>query len=269
LIAGGAVKRVFCPRLQYHESVKTLQKSIVIQKENPVMRYYLSLALGGKPPFTNLLTMMSLFLSMVAALNASALTAQTVMDNVLTVYEDVENYAAVVHTYKADSMQASESLFERQPPRVAFNLFFRKPNQHAVQEIGNSRRGIFRIELLSTLGHLKRLEIRLQGRESLLGQRCHVLEVTDPNKPGDKAQLWIAPRDWRVLQLTLFIKSVELARTQFKYPDRKRGSQLPIETRSFFPISKQVLINHIADYRVNIGLPSEIFDDPKAGGTSN
>ena len=105
------------------------------------MRCYLSITFGGKPHFTNLLAMMSLFLSVVVVHNASALTAQTVMDNALEVYEDVENYAAVVHTYKADSMQASESLFERQPPRVAFNLFFRQPDEHAVQEIGNSRRG--------------------------------------------------------------------------------------------------------------------------------
>ena len=223
------------------------------------MRCYLSIAFGGKSHFNNLLAMMCLFLSVVVVHNASAVTAQTVMDNTLEVYEDVENYAAVVHTYKADSMQASESMFERQPPRVAFNLFFRKPDEHAVQEIGNSRRGVFRIELLSTLGRLKHLEIQLQGRELLLSERCHVLEVTNPDKPGDKAQLWISPRDWRVLQLTLFIKSVELVRTQFKYPLGKKGSQLPIETRSFFPASKQVLINRIADYRVNTRLPSEIF----------
>ena len=223
------------------------------------MRCYLSIAFGGKPHFTNLLAMMSLFLSAVVVHNASALTAQTVIDNSLEVYEDVENYAAVVHTYKADSMQASESMFERQPPRVAFNLFFRQPDEHAVQKIGNSRRGIFRIELLSTLGRLKHLEIQLQGREFLLSQRCHVLEITNPDKPGDKAQLWISPRNWRVLQLTLFIKSVELVRTQFKYPLGKKGSQLPIETWSFFPASKQVLINRIADYRVNTRLPSEIF----------
>lgn len=226
------------------------------------MQCYLSIAFGRKPHFNNLLAMMSLFLSAVAVHNASALTAQTVMDNALEVYEDVENYAAVVHTYKADSMQASESMFERQPPRVAFNLFFRQPDEHAVQEIGNSRRGIFRIELLSTLGRLKHLKIQLQDREFLLSQRCHVLEITNPDKPGDKAQLWISPRDWRVLQLTLFIKSVELVRTQFKYLPGKRGSQLPIETRSFFPASKQVLINRIADYRVNIELPSEVFDAP-------
>ena len=105
---------------------------------------------GGSLTSQNLLAMMSLFLSAVVVHNASALTAQTVIDNSLEVYEDVENYAAVVHTYKADSMQASESMFERQPPRVAFNLFFRQPDEHAVQKIGNSRRGIFRIELLST-----------------------------------------------------------------------------------------------------------------------
>ena len=223
------------------------------------MRCYLSIAFGGKSHFNNLLMMMSLFFSAVVVHNASALTAQTVMDNALEVYEDVKNYATVVHTYKADSMQASESMFERQPPRVAFNLFFRQPDEHAVQEIGNSRRGIFRIELLSTLGRLKHLEIQLQGREFLLSERCHVLEITNPDKPGDKAQLWISPRNWRVLQLTLFIKSIELVRTQFKYAPGKRGSQLPIETRSFFPASKQVLINRIAEYRVNTRLPSEIF----------
>lgn len=119
--------------------------------------------------------------------NVSALIAQTAMDNALAVYEEVENCAAVVHTHKADSMQPSESLFERQLPRVAFNLFFRKPDEHAAQEIGNFRRGIFQIE--STLGHLKRLEIQLQGRKFRLGHRCHVLEITTPDKPGDKAQL--------------------------------------------------------------------------------
>ncbi len=199
---------------------------------------------------------------------ASALTAQTVMENVLAVYEDIEDYAAVVHTYSADSIDVSGSVFESQPPSVAFNLFFRKPDEHAVEEIGDSRLGIFRIELLSTLMHLTRLEMRLRGKMFLLGHECHVLEVLDPDKPGDKAVLWISPREWKVLQLTIFIKSIELARTQFIYAPGNRGNPLPIETRSFFPVSNQVLINRIADYRVNTGLPAEVFETPQVQGTA-
>ena len=242
----------------------TKTESIVIQKEYTVMSCYLGIALGWKPHYNNLLAVMSLLFTAVVVPNASALTAQTVMDNVLEVYEDVEDYAAVVHTYKADSMEVSGSIFEHQPPRVAFNLFFRKPNEHVVQEIGSSGRGIFRIELLSTIGHLRNLEMQLKDSAFLLGEKCHVLEFTDPDKPGDKALLWISPRNWRVVQLTLFIKSIELARTQFKYPLGNRGRHLPIETRTFFPQSKQVLINRIMNYEVNAGLSPEIFAEPES-----
>ena len=145
--------------------------------------------------------------------------------------------------------------------------FFRKPDEHVVQEIGNSGRGIFRIELLSTLVHLKRLEMQLQGRAPILGQECHVLEITDPDKPGDKALLWISRRNWRVLQLTLFIKSIELVRTQFKYVHGNSGRHLPVETRSFFPVSKRVLIHRIMNYQVNTGIPPEIFEERKARET--
>lgn len=215
----------------------------------------------------NALLMMSLCL-LAMEFEAFALTAETVMDNVLEVYEDIEDYAAVVHTYSANSMDISGSVFEHQPPLVSFNLFFRKPDEHAVEEIGDSRHGIFRIELLSTLVHLTRLEMRLRSNMFLLGHECHVLEVADPDKPGDKAVLWVSPREWKVLQLTLFIKSIELARTQFTYVPGNTDNPLPIETRSFFPISNQILINRVKDYRVNIGLPSEIFEVPQAEGTT-
>ena len=213
------------------------------------------------PHFKNLPAVACLFLYAVVVPNVSALTAETVLDNVLAVYEDVEDYASVVHTYKADSMEVSGSVFEHQPPRVAFNLFFRKPHEHVVQEIGKSGRGIFRIELLSTLARLRRLEMRLESKAFLLGEECHVLAFTDPEKPGDKALLWISPKDWRVLQLTFFIKSIELAKTQFKYPLGNRRRPLPIETRTFFPVSKQILINRILNYEVNAGVPPDIFDN--------
>ena len=225
------------------------------------MCFYVKNVFGKILRFNAFLVMMSLCFFTIG-FEASALTAQTVMDNVLEVYEDIEDYAAVVHTYSADSMEVSGSVFEGQPPSVAFNLFFRKPDEHAVEEIGNSRRGIFRIELLSTLRHLTRLEMRIQNKMFLLGHECHVLEVLDPDKPGDKAMLWISPREWKVRQLTIFIKSIELARTQFMYAPGNSGNPLPIETRSFFPISNQVLINRIGEYRVNTGLPPEIFEDP-------
>ena len=41
----------------------------------------------------------------------AALTAQEVRDNALQVYEEIDDYAAVVHTYAADSLEASGSLF--------------------------------------------------------------------------------------------------------------------------------------------------------------
>ena len=221
-----------------------------------------SIALKWKPHFKNLSAIVSLFLYVLVVPNVSALTAETVMGNVLEIYEDVENYAAVVHTYEADSMEVSGSVFEYQPPRLTFNLFFRKPDEHVVQEIGNSGRGIFRIELLSTLARLRPLEMQLHNKAFLLGEECHLLEFTDPKKPEDKALLWVSPRNWRVVQLALFVKSFELARTQFKYPLGNRGRHLPIETRTFFPVSKRVLINRIMNYKVNAGLSPEIFDVP-------
>ena len=223
----------------------------------------LSIVLGWKSHFKSVLVMLSLLLSVFVAHRASARTAETVMDNALAVYEDIEDYAAVVHTYKADSMEVSGSIFERQPPRLAFNLFFRKPDEHVVQEIGNSGRGIFRIELLSTLARLRRLGMQHQGTTFLLGEECHVLEFIDPKKPADKALLWVSAQNWTVVQLSLFIKSFELARTQFRYAPGNRGGVLPIETRTFFTVSKQVLINRILNYKVNTGLPWDIFDAPK------
>ena len=226
------------------------------------MHHYLSIALRWKPNFKHLSVIVSLCLCIIVVPNTSALTAKNVMDNALEVYEDVEDYAAVVHTYKADSIDVSGSIFEGQPPRLTFNLFFRKSDEHVVQEIGNSGRGIFRIELLSTIRRLRQLEMQLQGSAFLLGEECYVLEFTDPDKPGDKALLWISPRNWRVVQLTLFMKSIELVRTQFRYPVGNRDRHLPIETRTFFPVSKQILINRIMNYEVNTGLPPEIFDGP-------
>ena len=219
--------------------------------------------LRWKPHFKSVLVILNLLLSVLVAHHASARTAETVMDNALVVYEDIENYTAVVHTHKADSIKVSGSIFERQPPRLTFALFFRKPDEHVVQEVGNSGRGIFRIELLSTLARLRRLELQLQDTTFLLGEECYVLECINPEKPGDKALLWVSSRNWRVVQLSLFIKSFELARTQFRYPLGNRGELLPSETRTFFPMSKQVLINRILNYEVNTGLPSDIFDAPK------
>ena len=102
------------------------------------MRYYLPAYQGSRISSKTILVLTSIVLSIVLTHNASAITAQEVMDNVRVLYQDVENYAAVVYTYKADSMDVSESLFETQQPTVAFNLFFRKPDEHVVKEIGNS-----------------------------------------------------------------------------------------------------------------------------------
>ena len=219
--------------------------------------------LRWKLHFKSVLAILNLLLSAFVIHHASARTAETVMDNTLAVYEDIENYTAVAQTYKADSMEVSGSIFEHQPPRLAFNLFFRKPDEHVVQEIGNSGRGIFRIELLSTLARLRPLGMQHQGTAFLLGEECHILAFTDPDKPGDKALLWVSSRNWRVVQLSLFIKSFELARTQFRYAPKNKGGPLPSETRTFFPVSKQVLINRIMNYKINTGLPSEIFDTPQ------
>ena len=191
----------------------------------------------------------------------AALTAQEVMDNALQVYEEIDDYAAVVHTYAADSLEASGSLFERQPPQAAFNLFYRKPGEHAVQNIGGTSRGIFRVELLSSLERFKTLELQLQAnREPLRGQECYVLEITDSEKPGTLARLWISPRNWNVVQLTYFLNAIEFVRTQFHYALGERGPFLPIETRSLFPVSNRVLINRIANYEVNTGISPKLFE---------
>lgn len=202
----------------------------------------------------------SVLLSATLIHNASAITVQEVMENVREVYRDVENYAAVAYTYKADSMAASGSLFETQQPLVTFNLFFRKPDEHVVKEIGNSPHGIFRIELLSAIGKFEKLDVNLHAKEHLLGQECHVLEITDPDKPEDHMRLWISPQNWTVLQLTIFIKRTELVRTQFKHAPISKKYLLPVETRSFFPGSKQVLINRITDYKINTVIPSTLFE---------
>ena len=191
--------------------------------------------------------------------NALAITAQTLMENVAEVYEDINDYRAVVYTYKVASMDVSESVFAAQEPIVAFHLFFRQPNEHAVEEIGLSRFGIFRIELLSAIGTLRDLELTLQDNDFVLGQECYVLEITSLERPDERVRLWVAPKTWRVLQFTISMASVDVAITQLKYPPEGRHRILPAETRSFFPLSNQVLINRIANYQVNIGLSSEIF----------
>ncbi len=191
----------------------------------------------------------------------AALTAQAVMNNALQVYEKIDDYAAVVHTYATDSLEASGSLFDWQSPQAAFNLFYRKPGEHAVQNIGEAPRGIFRVELLSSLERLKTLDLQLQShREPLHGQDCYVLEITTPEEPETQARLWISSRNWTVVQLTYFIKSIEFVRTQFHYVPGNKGSFLPVETRSLFPVSNRVLINRIANYEVNRGLPPELFE---------
>ena len=203
---------------------------------------------------------LSIFLFVgLTAVDVSAITAKEVMENALEVYEDIDNYKAVVQTYQVPSMDVSPSFLDSQEPIISFNLFFRKPNEHVVKEIGLTKYGIFRIELLSALGTLKDLDIELKDRESLLGQRCYVLEISSDERPGELAKLWISQRDWRVVQFSITMESLELAVTQFKYRGAGRKRGLPIETRSFFPLTKQVLINRITDYKINTDIPPEIF----------
>ena len=99
--------------------------------------------------------LMNLLLFTAVAPDVSAITAETVMENVLEVYEDIEDYKAIVSTYRANSMEVSDSELRAKAPLVTFNLFFRKPNEHAVKEINKSQYGVFRLELLSTLHMLK------------------------------------------------------------------------------------------------------------------
>ena len=200
--------------------------------------------------------------------NASAITAQAVMENALRVYENIDDYSAVVYTYQTDSMDVSESIFDAQQPIVAFNLFFRKPNEHAIQEIGQSQHGIFRLELLSALGTLKDLDLALQGKAMVRGQECHVLEVSSTERPEETARLWISPKDWTVRQFSISVASVEIIVTQFKHGRVGRQRTLPIETRSFFPLTKQVLINRITDYKINRRLPAELFEKRESQGES-
>lgn len=208
-----------------------------------------------------------LYLLLFAALvpNASAITARDVMENALAVYENIDDYAAIVYTYEAESMEVSERIFDTQAPIVAFNLFFQKPNEHAIQEIGQSRHGIFRIELLSALGTLKDLDLVLRDKGFVQGQECHVLEVTSTERPQEMARVWISMKDWRVHQFSISVASVEMVVTQFKHARVGRRQILPVETRSFFPLTKLVYINRITDYKINRGLPPEIFEkrEPK------
>lgn len=205
--------------------------------------------------------MVSLLLFGSISYSASAITADEVMRNVVEVYADIDDYTAVVHTYQVDSMDVSESVFKSQQPIVAFNLFFRKQNGHVVKEVGKSRHGVFRIELLSALGRLRNFDAKLLDRERRFGQNCYVLEVSSPNAQGETVTLWISPENWTVLELILAIGSDELVITQFKYTATDRRKRfLPTETRSFFALTKKVFINHISDYQINTGLPSEIFE---------
>lgn len=191
----------------------------------------------------------------------AAPTAQEVMDNALQVYKEIDDYAADVHTYATDSLEVSGSLFERQPSQASFNLFYRKPGEHAVQNIGRTSRGIFRVELLSSLKRFNTLELQLQAKRELRrGQKCYVIEITDAEKPEMQARLWISPRNWNVVQLTYFLNAVEFVRTQFHYAPGNSGSFLPVETRSLFPVSNRVLINRITNYEVNTGVSPELFE---------
>ena len=104
--------------------------------------------------------------------------------------------------------------------------------------------------------------LELKKQELIQGQRCYVLEFTSPDEPDAVIRLWISRRNWTVQQFSLTIKTLALATTQFKYPPggNRRIRFLPIETRSFFPLSKKVLINRITNYEVNTKLSSEIFE---------
>ena len=225
------------------------------------MNLYSVISEDRKTTVQNILWMMSLLLFASISYSASAITAEEVMRKVLEAYEDIDDYTAVVYTYKVDSMEVSESVFESQQPIIAFNIFFRKQDEHVVQQIGKSRHGIFRIELLSALGRLKNFDPKLRDRERRFGQNCYVLEISSPNPQGERVTLWISPKNWTVLELTLSINSDELVITRFKYAATdRRKRHLPTETRSFFPLTKQVLINRISNYQINTGLPSEIFE---------
>ena len=224
---------------------------------------YPILSQDWKTKYRNVFVVITLFLfGALTPTNVSAITAQEVMENALEVYKNIDNYKAVVHTYEAKSMEVSSSDFEDKEPIVSFNLFFRKPNEHAVQKIAKSRHGIFRVELLSALSHLKDKEINLKRRELLRGQRCHVLEVTSADDPDTVIKLWISSRSWTVQQFTLIINALTLSTTQFKYPlgGNRRVRALPIETRSYFPLSKKVLVNRIMNHQVNTDISPEVFE---------
>ena len=233
-------------------------------KETSFMHFCSTLSRDWKTTVKTGVGALSLFLFATIATDTAAITAQTVMENALKVYENIDDYSAVVYTYKADAMDVSESIFDAQQPIVAFNLFFRQPDEHAIQEIGQSRHGIFRIELLSALGTLKDLDVVLQGKALVRGQECHVLEVSSIERPQEMAKLWISPKDWTVRQFSISVASVEMIVTQFKHARVGRRQILPIETRSFFPLTKLVYINRITDYKINIGLGSELFEKREA-----
>ena len=231
------------------------------------MFLYCSLSPNWKAKTKNVFVILSFFIFVtVTTTNVSAITAQEVMENVQEIYEDIDDYKAVVQTYQAPSTDVSPSVFESQEPIISFNLFYRKPHEHAVKQIGKSRHGIFRLELLSALGRLKNIDIELKQREVLRGHKCYVLECKSAEEPGTVMKLWISPKNWTVQQLTLIMKSLTMVTTQFKYPlgGNRRIRFLPVETRSFFPVSKKILINRITNYEVNIDLSPELFEKRKS-----
>ena len=135
-----------------------------------------------KPIPKSLCLILSLFLLSGAATGVAAITAREIVENAIDVYEDIDNYTAVVETYETDSMQASPSIFESQPPITAFNLFFRKPDEHAIEPIVSSRQGIFRVEPISALGNLRDKELNLEARETLRGKNCYVVACASPDR---------------------------------------------------------------------------------------
>ena len=232
------------------------------------MHFYFLMSRDRKTILKTIVAWLCLLLFIAIVPHASAITAEDVMENALKVYENINDYSAVVYTYQADSMEVSESIFDTQQPIVALNRVFRQPGEHAIREIGQSRHGIFRIELLSALGTLKDLDLALQGKAVVRGQECHVLEVSSTQRPEEIARLWISPKDWTVRQFSISMASVEIIVTQFKHIRVGRSQLLPVETRSFFPLTKLVYINRITDYKINRGLPSALFEKQESQGES-
>ena len=152
----------------------------------------------------------------------AALTAQEVMDNVLQVYEEIDDYATVVHTYAAESLEASGSLFEQQAAYLSSSVL------SSTYFTGNRGNTPFRISARHPAASSAlncsapwnasgrwNCSCRLPGNR-FAGRSVTFLKSLMPKSRKRRGvTCYPSPRNWNVVQLTYFLNTIEFVRTQF------------------------------------------------------